>query len=95
MMEMLQVSIGNDFSGAFKDKPTADSAPNDWNSGSLTVREPELQITPFPDEKIGSDDESDEQDQEKQQNDDDGNSEQSSVPAQLPYIEAFESLRIV
>ena len=78
MMEMLQVSIGNEFSGASKDKPPADSAPNDWNSGSSTVGEPELQITTFPDEKIGSDDESDEQDQEKQQNDDDGNSEQSS-----------------
>ena len=89
----VQVSMGNDSSGASKDKPPADSALNDLNSGSSMVREPELQITPFPDEKIGSDDESDDQDQEKQENDDDGNSEQSSVPAQLPYIEALESLR--
>ena len=89
----VQVSIGNDSSGASKDKLPSDSAPNDLNSGSLTVREPELQITTFPDEKIGSDDDSDDQKQEKQENDDDGNSEQTSVPAQLRYIEALESLR--
>ena len=29
----------------------------------------------------------------RQENDDDGNSEQTSVPAQLPYIETLESLR--
>ena len=54
-----------------------------------------MQITPDPDEKIGSDFESDDQDfnQEKQQNDDDVNSEQSSVPAKFPYIEALKSLR--
>ena len=61
----VQVSMGNDSSGASKDKPPADSVPNDLNSGSSTVRKPELQITPFSDEKIGSDDESYEQDQEK------------------------------
>ena len=77
--------MGNDSSGASKVKPPVDSAPNDLNSGSSMVREPELQITPFPDEKIGSDDECDDQEQEKQDsgsgkagNDDDGNSAQSS-----------------
>ena len=86
----VQVSMGNDSSGASKDKPPMDSAPNDLNSGSSV----EIQnFKPFPDEKIRSDDESDEQDQEKQENDDDGNSEQSSVPAQLPYIEALESFQ--
>ena len=89
----VQVSMGNDSSGASKDNLPADSAPNDLNSGFLTVREPKLQITTFPDEKIGSDDESDDQNQEKLENDDDGNSEQTSVPAQLPYIEVLELLR--
>ena len=78
----VHVSRGKNSSGASKDKPPApSSAPKDLNSNSSTVREPELQITLFPDEKIGSDDESDDQDQEKQENDDDGNSEQSSAPA--------------
>ena len=86
------ISMGSDSSGASKDKSPERSAPNQLNSGFSAIRE--LQITPEPDEKIGSDFESDDQDfnQEKQENDDDINLEQSSVPAQLPYIEVQESL---
>ena len=61
----VQVSMDDTSSRASKNKPPADSAPSDSNSGSLTIWEPELQITPFPDDTIRSDDESDDQDQEK------------------------------
>ena len=76
-----------------------DQHPINWIQVSLDwtvahIWESELQITPDPDAKIRSDFESDDQDfnQEKQENDDDGNSEQSLVPARLPYIKALESL---
>ena len=56
------ISMGNDSSGVSKDKSQERSAPNRLNSGFSAVRESELQITPDPDEKIGSDFESDDQD---------------------------------
>ena len=64
-------------------------------TGYLNHDDTELQITPFPGETIGSDEDprdSDDQSQDKDREPGDDNTEQSSGP-QLPYIEALESLR--
>lgn len=84
-----QASKVNESSVASKNNTTGDSVVSaNMVSGSVAEQEPEISLMPDPGETIGSDNESDDQD-----NDEAGATEQTSVPAQLPYIEALGSLR--
>ena len=86
----VQVSVGD---VSHRNSPTEDTVPN-LNRVSSLNEEPEFQIRPLPGETIGSDeDDSDDHNQERLEEDETGNSEQSSESAQLPYIEALQSLR--
>ena len=86
----VQVSVGD---VSHRNSPTEDTVPN-LNRVSSLNEEPEFQIGPLPGETIGSDeDDPDDHNQERLEEDETGNSEQSSESAQLPYIEALQSLR--